>query len=107
MQQPAPAPTTTNEQKPAQVSAPVAAAAASEGGYTLQVGSFNNLSEADERVAKLSAQGIRAYAVRVEIPKRGTWYRVQVGRFINREEAGRYGAQLRGKGTVADFIVTQ
>jgi len=109
IQQPAPtpAPSINNERTPEQVSASLDAAAASEGGFTLQIGSFNNPAEADERVAKLSAQGVRAYAVRVEIPKRGTWYRVQVGRFMNREEAGRYGAQLRGKGAVADFIVTE
>jgi cell division septation protein DedD len=105
MQQPTPAPLTNNDPKPAQVNASRATEVEGEGGFTLQVGSFNNLSEADERVAKLSALGVRAYAVRVEIPKRGTWYRVQVGRFMNREEAGRYGAQLRGKGTVADFII--
>jgi cell division protein FtsN len=107
MQQPAPAPLTNNERKPAQVNAPIDAEAAGEGGFTLQVGSFNNQGEADERVAKLSAQGVRAYAVRVEIPRRGTWYRVQVGRFTNREEAGRYGAQLRSKGAVADFIIIE
>ncbi|HVG35750.1 MAG TPA: SPOR domain-containing protein [Pyrinomonadaceae bacterium] len=109
MQQPAiaSATSTNNNPKPAQANAPLAADAAGEGGFTLQVGSFNNLAEADGRVAKLSALGVNAYAVRVEIPKRGTWYRVQVGRFMNREEAGRYGAQLRGKGAVADFIVTE
>jgi len=106
IQQPAPAASTNNDPKPAQASEPIAAGAAGEGGFTLQVGSFNNLAEADSRVAKLSALGVRAYAVRVEIPKRGTWYRVQVGRFMNREEAGRYGTQLRGKGAVADFIIT-
>lgn len=107
LQQPATAPPTNNERTPVQVSATLDATAGGEGGFTLQVGSFNNQAEADARVAKLSALGVRAYAVRVEIPKRGTWYRVQVGRFMNREEAGRYGAQLRGKGTVTDFIVTQ
>jgi cell division septation protein DedD len=108
MQQPAPTPATStnNDPKPAQANEPTAADAAGEGGFTLQVGSFNNVAEADGRVTKLSALGVRAYAVRVEIPKRGTWYRVQLGRFMNREEAGRYGAQLRGKGAVADFIIT-
>lgn len=106
-EQPAPGPLTNDESKPAQASAPPPADSAHEGGFTLQVGSFNSAAEADERVGKLSALGVRAYTVRVEIPKRGTWYRVQAGRFMNREEAGRYGAQLRGKGVIADFIVTQ
>jgi cell division protein FtsN len=80
---------------------------ADEGNYTLQVGSFNDLAEASERVAKLGSLGITAYVARVEIPKRGTWYRVQTGSFRSREEAARYGTQLRSSGSVADFIITE
>jgi cell division protein FtsN len=86
---------------------PSPADAAGEGGFTLQVGSFNAQAEADERAGKLGSLGVRAYVVSVEIPKRGTWYRLFVGSFSSREEAGRYGAQLRGRGAVADFIVTE
>lgn len=105
-QQPAPVPLTNDGTKPAQVSAAPPADSANEGGFTLQVGSFNSAAEADERVGKLSALGVQAYAVRVEIPKRGTWYRVQAGNFGSREAAIRYGTQLQNRGTVADFIIT-
>jgi cell division septation protein DedD len=54
----------------------------------------------------LKSAGFEARSVAVEIPKRGTWYRVQSGRFINREEAERYGKQLRDKGVVSSFITT-
>ena len=79
---------------------------AKEGKVTIQVGSYNESSQAEERVAKLKSAGYEARSVSVEIPKRGTWYRVQSGRFVSRDEAEQYGKQLRDKGVVASFITT-
>lgn len=105
-QQPTPTPAPTPADKPAvKVEPPPSQAPSGEDGFTLQVGSYNELAQAQERAAKLASAGVSAYVARVEIPKRGTWYRVQTGRFGNREEAVRYGTQLRSKGVVADFIV--
>lgn len=86
-------------------SAPVVASQDS-GNYTIQVGSYNNAAQAEERVARLASSGVEARVVRAEIPRRGTWYRVQTGRFASNEEAARYGAQLKGKGATDDFIIT-
>lgn len=86
--------------------APVAAASQGTGNYTIQVGSYNSAAQAEERVSRLNASGIEARVVKAEIPRRGTWYRVQAGRFASHEEAARYGAQIKGKGATDDFIVT-
>jgi len=77
-----------------------------EGKVTIQIGSYNAAAEAEARVANLKSAGFEARAVEVEIPKRGTWYRVQSGRFVSRDEAERYGKQLRDKGVVSSFITT-
>ncbi len=77
------------------------------GKFTLQVGSFNNTVEANERAAHLQAAGFAAQVVAVELPKRGTWYRVQTGRFAGRAEATRYGAQLRAIGAADNFLVAE
>jgi cell division septation protein DedD len=77
-----------------------------EGKVTIQVGSYNAAAEAESRVATLKAAGFEARSVTVEIPKRGTWYRVQSGRFPSRDEAERYGKQLRDKGVVSSYITT-
>ncbi|HZH89537.1 MAG TPA: SPOR domain-containing protein [Pyrinomonadaceae bacterium] len=82
------------------------AGGAKEGKVTIQIGSYNVATEAEERVAKLKSAGFEARSVRVEIPQRGTWYRVQSGRFVGRDEAERYGKQLREKGVVSSFITT-
>jgi cell division septation protein DedD len=79
---------------------------AKEGKVTIQIGSYNEVSQADERVANLKSAGYEARSVAVEIPKRGTWYRVQSGRFVSRDEAERYGKQLRDKGVVSSYITT-
>lgn len=78
-----------------------------DGRFTIQVGSFPDQAQAQERINKLSSNGIEARAVKTEIPKRGTWYRVQLGRFESREEAARFGSQLRGKGAIQDFVIAE
>lgn len=76
------------------------------GGITLQVGSFNDRAQADDRVSRLKTAGVDARIVSANIPGRGTWHRVQVGRFVSREQAAGYASQLRGRGLVQDFLVT-
>lgn len=78
-----------------------------DGSFTVQVGSYNQLTQADERVARLKAAGLDARVAQVEIPKRGTWYRVQTGRFFTRDEATRYITQLRSKGLAQDGFITE
>jgi len=75
------------------------------GKFTVQVGSFNNRSEANESVSALRAAGFEARSTAVEIPGRGTWYRVQVGRFADRASAAQGLASARAKGVAAGAIV--
>jgi cell division protein FtsN len=101
---PAPVEATPAEQpkEPARVLTPANDAG---GKFTVQVGSFNVESQANERISLLRASGFDARATAVEIPGRGTWYRVQVGRFGGREEAAKVAAQLRDKGAAAGSMV--
>jgi cell division septation protein DedD len=106
---PAPAPAPQNEVKPAEpkkepakVSTPASDA---DGKFTVQVGSFNVESQANERISSLRAAGFDARSTAVQIPGRGTWYRVQVGRFRERDAASKTAAQLREKGAAASSMV--
>mgnify|MGYP001359261945 CR=1 FL=1 len=76
------------------------------GNLTLQVASFNDQSQANERAARLKSAGVEASVVRAEISGKGTWYRVQIGRFASREEAESFGKQLRTRGAVQEYIIT-
>jgi len=105
---PAPSPVVAVEEKP-QIATPQATEQPAEkqkGLYTLQVGSHQDMAEANEQAEKFRAAGFEPHVVSAEIPKRGTWYRVQVGDFGTRDEANSFGAMLRSKGLVESFIVS-
>lgn len=92
--------------KPAPQTEQAVAATPNNGSLTIQIASFNDQAQANERVNSLRSKGIEARAVRVEIPNKGTWYRVQIGGFKSREEASGYANQLKSKGILQDFIIT-
>ena len=74
------------------------------GSFTLQIGSFDDAGKANERIGSLKSAGVLVRVVPKDIPGRGTWHRVQIGRFPSRERALSYGNQLRSRGLVQDFI---
>ena len=55
---------------------------------TIQVASLKNSKDADKMVARLKKRGYSAYRSIGKIPGRGIFYRVRVGYFKNRAEAG-------------------
>jgi cell division septation protein DedD len=75
------------------------------GKFTIQVASFSVESQANERISSLRAAGFDAHSTAVEIPGRGKWFRVHVGRFGAREEASKVAAQLREKGAAASSMI--
>jgi cell division protein FtsN len=87
--------------------APAPVAQSSAGNFTVQVGSYNNSAQADEQAGQLRSGGVEARVVRAEIPRRGTWYRVQTGRFASRDEAARFASELKGKGAADSFLITE
>lgn len=101
---PAPAESKPVEQKqePAKQTTPASDA---DGKFTVQVGSFSVESQANERISSLRAAGFDARSTAVQIPGRGTWYRVQVGRFRERGDAAKTAAQLREKAAAAGSMV--
>ena len=72
-----------------------------QGHFALQAASFPNGAAADEFAEKLKAAGVPSYVVSVDLPRRGTWFRVRVGRFNTEEDAQRFAAeaQLRARAT--------
>lgn len=77
-----------------------------QGNLTIQVASFNDQGQANERVSWFRSKGVEARSVKVDIPGKGTWHRVQIGGFKSREEASGYANQLKSKGILQDYIVT-
>jgi len=84
--------------------------ASDDGAYSLQAISSSSEEEANKFSEKLMRAGISAYVVSANIPNRGRWYRVRIGRFRTREDAIKYGEQskMRAKavGIRLDLIVS-
>ena len=87
-------------QRPQPVKKAIAAAqdAPATGSMTLQVASLRDARMADAMVARLRGEGYQASRSGVTLPDKGTWYRVQVGRFADREAASATLQALKAKG---------
>ncbi|MCA9647269.1 MAG: SPOR domain-containing protein, partial [Myxococcales bacterium] len=61
--------------------------AAPVGKFTLQLSSFQDRVEAELCMKKQQEAGLSPYLLPAEIPGRGTWYRVRLGKFDDWQEA--------------------
>jgi len=57
------------------------------GDYTIQVSSFQTMEEAKAYASSLERKGFRPFIIAAEIRKKGTWYRVRLGRFLDESTA--------------------
>ncbi len=56
--------------------------------YTLQIASFPSRDKADSYVSRFKAVGNRKpFITPAEVPGKGTWYRVKIGKFETKEQA--------------------
>jgi len=66
--------------------------------YTIQVAAFKSSQDADKLVAELKQKGFSAYRAIGKVPGKGIWYRVRIGEFNNKAEAGSTIAKLKTAG---------
>ncbi len=105
---PSPVVVTSQPIQPAPTVIPAPTIAATETGkYALQVGAYQEKAEAVAMVEKAKGFGLEARIIQVSIPNKGNWYRVQAGRFVDRNLASQSGQQLRAKKIINDFMVTE
>lgn len=72
--------------------------------YTIQVSAFQERNEAMDMVRRLRRKGHNPYLVLSDIPGRGRWYRVRVGKFATRKTASEYQRRLRKVKGLQPFI---
>jgi len=63
--------------------------------FTIQVAALRSLDKANAMIQLLKKRGFEAYLTTVNIPRKGTWYRVRIGRFKDRDQARQILAKLR------------
>ena len=76
-----------------------------DGQWTLQLSAYQDRAEADRFAAGLRDKGYAPYIVSANVPGRGMWYRVRMGRFATRDAASRYLSDFKRE-TSLDAIVT-
>lgn len=76
------------------------------GSYTLQLSATQTRSEADKFVEKLRTRGYSPYVVEADVPGKGTWFRVRMGRFPTRDAAGRYLQDFRRETRLDAFVAS-
>jgi cell division septation protein DedD len=73
--------------------------------YSIQIGSYQNMNEANTKAQAWKQKGYPSYVMIADIPNRGRWYRVRLGGFATRSDASRYLAKLRVKENVDDALI--
>ncbi len=72
--------------------------------YLLQVGSFQNPADADNIKARLALIGVEASVEPIDLPEKGTWYRVRVGPYTKIDEINRLRQTLAQNGIEASLV---
>jgi len=75
--------------------------------YTIQVSSHTEKQTAEEDVKLMKQGGFAAHIVTSELPGKGTWYRVRVGSFTNRDAAERLRREVQAKVGMAPIVVLE
>lgn len=66
-----------------------------QGAFTLQVASLKDKIKADRMVSMLKKKGYGAYAVSTKVLGKGTYHRVRVGHFSERDDAVKMASRLK------------
>jgi len=74
--------------------------------YTIQVAAFKDSKDADKLVAELKQKGFPAYRAIGKVPGQGIWYRVRVGDYTSKTEAGDMLSKLKKAG-MAPMLVNK
>ncbi len=68
--------------------------------WTLHIWSFKSLDNAKDKVRETKKKGAPAYYRLMEVPGKGKWFRVFIGKYKTREEAEKAGVSLKARGIV-------
>ena len=93
-------------QTPRQIELPKQTSLVPHGRYTLQVGAFSSLEEAQSKIEKLQTVGIKTLLKSVDLEQKGRWYRLYTGDYPTVEAAKEAGSQYQVKKMIDSFIVS-
>jgi DedD protein len=97
-----PAPVQTAKKEPA-----TAKASSSKIRYTIQVAAYPDRGMAEDEVRGMKRRGYAAFVVGTNLGDKGTWYRVRIGSFANRQSAEKLAGELKSKEGITTFITVE
>ena len=77
---------------------------ASKDVYFLQAGSFQNPADADNRKAQLAILGFEAAVEPINLPDKGTWYRVRLGPYTKIDEINKMRSTMATNGIDVSLV---
>jgi cell division protein FtsN len=84
---------------------PAARQVSDQGGeYTVQVSSFRSLDQASDLKGRLSKRGYSAYVQSVDLSDKGTWHRVRVGNYRDKDGAERVASDIRSRESLPAMV---
>jgi DedD protein len=72
--------------------------------FTLQISSFQERSEADALLAKLSASGFKPYMIMSNVPEKGVFFRVRIGEYPSKADAQDAKAEFEKKQHLLAYV---
>ena len=72
--------------------------------YFLQAGSFQNPADADNRKAQLAILGFEAAVEPINLPDKGTWYRVRLGPYSKIDEINKMRSTMATNGIDVSLV---
>jgi len=75
--------------------------------YTIQVAAYPDRGMAEDEVRGMKRRGYAAFVVATNLGDKGTWYRVRVGSFGNRQSAEKLAGELKAKEGITTFITVE
>lgn len=79
---------------------------ANDGSWTVQLSAYQDRGEADRFADGLRNKGYAPYIVEANIPGKGTWFRVRMGRFGSKDQATRYMDDFRRETAMSAIVTT-
>jgi len=76
-------------------------------GYTVQIASIRDRATAEALADRLRRKGYPAFILPHVVPKRGTWYRVRVGHYAQREAAQEVTQRLSGQERLMAYVARE
>ena len=72
--------------------------------YLLQAGSFQNPADADNLKAQLAILGVEAVVEPINLPDKGTWYRVRMGPYNKIDEINKMRSTMAANGIEVSLV---